>query len=229
MKDAHIQKFDAVYGATDCYYGTELRPEFTNFLESHPVSGGRGLDIGCGEGRYALHMAKKGCHVLALDRSRAGIEKLRRRAQDQNLPIIAQAADIEEVAFENDEFDLIVAATVLDHLADELRRRTLAQIKAALKPGGIAYVNVFTESDPGFISKTAGKKNASSPEAGHLRDISETAGCMEYYFKAGELHSCFRDFEIIYYYEGVEPDLSHGQAHHHGWACLLTRKPGGEK
>lgn len=222
MKDAHIQKFESVYAANACYYGMELRKEFTDFLGEKAISGLKALDLGCGEGRYALYLAKKGCHVLAVDRSSAGIEKLRRAALDQGLPITARMADIEDFVFEKNEFDLIVAATVLDHLTEDLRRRTINNLKAAVKPDGTLYINVFTESDPGFaIKKTAA---AAIPQPAPS-DISETAGCMEYYFKAGELLSFFMDFDVLYYHEGVEPDLSHGQAHHHGWACMLARKP----
>ncbi|MEZ4550327.1 MAG: hypothetical protein R2874_07585 [Desulfobacterales bacterium] len=35
---------------------------------------------------------------------------------------------------------------------------------------------------------------------------------------------CSGDLEVLYYYEGTEPDLSHGRPHDHGWACLLARK-----
>jgi hypothetical protein len=57
------------------------------------------------------------------------------------------------------------------------------------------------------------------------KNISDTAECMEYYFESNELKSFFCDFNIHYYYEGIEQDLSHGQPHDHGWACLLASKP----
>lgn len=229
MKDTHIRKFDTVYGTTDCYYGTDLRREFTDFFEKISISGWTALDLGCGEGRYSLYLARKGCHVDAVDRSAAGIRKLQDHAEEKRLPVTARVADIEEFDFDARRFDLVVAATVLDHLDDGPRRRAIAGIKDTLKPGGIAYINVFTESDPGFAHKKKAEQ-AWHPTAGPDRpagkDVSETAECMEYYFKAGELRACFDDFDLLYYYEGTELDLSHGQAHHHGWACLLARKPG---
>ncbi len=219
MKDGTIKKFDSVYGSNDCYYGVKLRQEFTDFFNQKSISGQTVLDLGCGEGRYSLFMAKKGCDVVAIDRSSEGIEKLKKQAGHQGLSISAEVIDIEDFIFEENQFDIIIAATVLDHLSDELRLRTINGIKKALKPGGTIYINVFTVNDPGCI------QNQNTTDAKSSSNVSDTAECMEYYFEPDELTSVFRDFNILYYYEGLEPDLSHGRPHNHGWACLLACKP----
>jgi len=149
MKESHIQKFNAVYQSSDCYYGQELRPEFTDYFDKREIKGRLALDLGCGEGRYALYLARKGCHVIAIDRTPAGVEKLKTLAQSQNLPVTANVTDIADFVFPKNRFDILVAATVLDHLTETLRLQTMRQIKNALKPGGILYVNAFTVNDPG--------------------------------------------------------------------------------
>jgi len=219
MKDAYIKKFDSVYGSNNSYYGFELRKEFTDYFKEKTISGQTVLDLGCGEGRYSLFMAQKGCDTLAVDRSSAGIEKLKKMAKTHRLPISAKVIDIENFIFEENKFDIIVAATVLDHLSDELRQKTIKGIKKALKAEGTLYVNVFTVSDPGHTLR----QNA--PSEMNSENISDTAECMEYYFDSNELKSLFCDFNILYYYEAIEPDLSHGRPHDHGWACLLAQKP----
>ncbi|MDA3898031.1 MAG: class I SAM-dependent methyltransferase [Desulfobacteraceae bacterium] len=219
MKDAYIKKFDSVYRSIDSYYGFELRKEFTDFFQQQPITGKSALDLGCGEGRYALFMAQKGCRTIAVDRSEAGIEKLKKTTKTHNLPISAKVIDIEDFVFGENQFDIIVAATVLDHLSEKLRLSTIKGIKKALKPDGTLYINVFTVSDPGYIRRQKG------PEESNAANISDTAECMEYYFDSNELKSLFCDFHILYYYEGIEPDLSHGNPHDHGWACLLAKKP----
>lgn len=225
MKESHIHTFNAVYRTADCYYGRDLRPEFTRYFDNRDIAGLEALDLGCGEGRYSLYLAGKGCRVTAIDRSPEGVRKLLSTAGKQKatvsaiVPVSAIVMDIAEFSFPESRFDIIVAATVLDHLENGLRQRAIAGVKGALKPGGIVYINVFTTEDPGFLLKT-------SAGAEQAADVSETAVCMEYYFKPGELKTLFADFQILYGYEGLEPDLSHGRPHHHGWACLLAQKPG---
>lgn len=228
MKESHIRKFNTVYQSSDCYYGLELRPEFTAWFEDKNLEGMEALDLGCGEGRYSIYLAKKGCRVTAIDRTPAGIQKLQALAMARRLNIEASVKDIADFVFEENQFDVIVAATVLDHLTEDLRRHAIGGMRAALKPGGIIYVNVFTVDDPGYLLKQLppqrAPKNGTQP-SGDGTDASDTAFCMEYYFDKDELSTLFADFDIRYYYEGLEPDLSHGRPHHHGWACLLARKP----
>ena len=223
MKKSHINKFNAVYGSSDCYYGLELRREFIDYFAKKELTNKHALDLGCGEGRYSLFMARHGCHVTAIDRSPVGIQKLQHISKKHRLSIITKLIDIAEFDFSpdnyDDHYDVIIAATVLDHLAEKLREKTVSNIKKTLKPSGILYANVFTKSDPGYNIK---QNYSAAPDS---TDLSDTAECIEHYFDHNELKTLFNDLETLYYYEGIEPDLSHGHPHHHGWACLLARKP----
>ncbi len=216
-KDNH-RTFNRFYQAPDYYYGLDLRPEFTEFFADKDLTGATALDLGCGEGRYTLYLAQKGCHVTAVDISRAGLDKLGKAAWKERLPVTIRAADVAGLAFSDQTCDIIVAATILDHLEKKARTKTIAGIRSALKPGGILYANVFTVEDPGYRRQ---RKNSAESEPG----VSDTAGFMAYYFASEELRQLFGDWSIHYYYEGLEPDHSHGRPHAHGWACLLAEKP----
>jgi 2-polyprenyl-3-methyl-5-hydroxy-6-metoxy-1,4-benzoquinol methylase len=218
MKKSHIDKFNFVYGLSDNYYGQELRPEFTDFFNGKDCRNMMALDVGCGEGRYAIFLASLGATVVAIDRSTVGIEKLSEKAQKKGLKIKAVDVDVADFIFSENIYDIVVAATILDHLPQEHLADTASKIKMALKPDGILYVNVFTVSDPGYEIQ---QRQGNLPS----NDVSDTAECMEHYFQSGELKSLFKDFDILYDYEGLEADLTHGTPHHHGWACLLARKP----
>ena len=58
MKESYLKKFNTVYASEDCYYGMELRTEFTDYFSKKNISHQNALDLGCGEGRYALFLAK---------------------------------------------------------------------------------------------------------------------------------------------------------------------------
>ncbi len=217
MKKKHLDKFNSVYRRYDDYYGIALRPEFIHYFSGRDCSGMDALDLGCGEGRYAIFLAELGARVTAVDRSPVAIEKLSAKAKQKGLAIEAVNADIADFDFAANAYDIIVAATILDHLPQEILPATAARIKSALKSEGILYVNVFTVLDPGYL-----QHHAQAPA--NSTYVSDTADCMEHYFQCGELRNLFEEFDILFDYEGVEPDLSHGAPHDHGWACLLARK-----
>ena len=220
MDNHKKETFNSFYGEQNFYYGLDVRPEFADHIDAHPPESMLGLDLGCGEGRYAMFLAQRGCRVHCIDRSEAGLEKLAKEAGMNDLPVSIQQGDVADFDFSSNRYDIIVAATILDHLDDSVRREVVNGIKSSLKPGGVLYANVFTVQDPGYRAEH-NRLNKQGPEG-----VSDTSVFMAHYFDHGELKNMFNDFEILYYYEGVEPDLSHGDPHTHGWACLLAEKPG---
>ena len=207
--------FNRAYNRSDMYYGWHVRPEFHDFFNKVPLDGCRTLDLGAGEGRYAVYLARRGCRVLAVDFSATGINKLSAIADQHHLPVATELCDLAVYAFPENTFDLVVAATILDHLENPARERAVRGIAKALKPGGLLYVNVFTTQDPGYRAVT--------DQAG-LSGVSDTSFGMAHYFAPGELRDCFSAMTQLYYYEGLEEDLSHGRPHSHGWASLIAKK-----
>jgi len=212
-KKEKVNGFDATYQGSEMYYGWEVRPEFQDFFGPTTFSGHRALDLGAGEGRYAIYLARRGCLVEAVDFSASGLNKLKAIAERHGLTITTRLSDVADFHFEKSAYDLIVAATILDHLETPVREKTLTGISRALKPGGLLYVNVFTTRDPGY-----GATGPATP------GVSDTSFGMAHYFEPGELKDCFADLTSLYYYEGIEEDTSHGRPHHHGWASLIARK-----
>jgi SAM-dependent methyltransferase len=209
--DSEAEQFNALYCANHSYYGTAVPQEFTEFLAGRPADSLNCLDLGAGQGRYSLHMARAGAMVRAVDYSRVAMAQLAGVARAERLAIATEVADLCAYDFPVGEYDLIVGATVLDHLGDFCRKRLAVSMVTALRPGGVVYCEVFTTSDPGC--------GGSQGEC-----CSETAGPVRYYFTTGELRQLFPQLTVASYREGMKKDLAHGAPHRHGLALLIGVK-----
>ena len=114
-------------------------PEFQtdpNRLLMQAVDGrkpGRALDVGMGQGRNALALARLGWDVTGFDVSAVGLAKARAAAAAQGVTIHAVHAADEEFDFGLDRWDLIA-------LLYAIEKRSVLRVKAALRPGGLVVV-----------------------------------------------------------------------------------------
>jgi SAM-dependent methyltransferase len=65
------------------------------------------LDIGCGTGRHAIELAKRGYNVTGVDLSESQIARAREKAKEAGLMVDFQNADARALPFE-DKFDLAI-------------------------------------------------------------------------------------------------------------------------
>jgi tRNA (cmo5U34)-methyltransferase len=110
----------------------------------------RALDVGCGAGNYSLKLCEylPGLRVALVDLSQPMIDRARQRLGPRVES--AQAADIRDVDFAPDSFDVILAAAVLHHLRAPLEwEHTFERFHRWLKPGGGLWVfDLVTHEDP---------------------------------------------------------------------------------
>ncbi len=62
--------------------------------DDSPESGRRALDVGCGTGRDAIHLAKKGWQVTAVDLEERALEKARQRAAEEGAEVDWMIGDV---------------------------------------------------------------------------------------------------------------------------------------
>jgi SAM-dependent methyltransferase len=106
--------------------------------------GGPVLELGCGTGRVALHLARRGHEVVGLDCDPELLAVLEERGA--GLPLSTLAADACD--FELDEpASLVLAPTHLLQLLDDSAERSesLRCIAAALRPGGLLAAAIIEE------------------------------------------------------------------------------------
>ena len=110
-----------------------------------PWLSGEVLDYGCGLGNLALAAAERGCRVRALDASTVAIAHLRALAAARGLPITAEQGDLRDHVPARQAFDTVVSIGLLMFFACSDARRQLARLQAAVRPGGVAAINVLIE------------------------------------------------------------------------------------
>ncbi len=121
--DAMAYDYDKLYGETRDALGkpTSVFVDFFVQLDQQNV---RVLDIGCGQGRDAIFIARKGHRVVGVDISTNGIRDLKAVAARENLPIEGVVADT--ATYEPDGmFDIVLIDRTLHMLVRSARLSTL--------------------------------------------------------------------------------------------------------
>jgi 2-polyprenyl-3-methyl-5-hydroxy-6-metoxy-1,4-benzoquinol methylase len=124
------------------------------FVEQLPV-GALVLDFGCGLGRNALPLARRGFRVSACDVAEAGPRLTAERGSEEGLTIDAVACDGVSIAMGDGSVDGILAWSVLDHvtLADAT---SLAQEFARIaRAGALLLVSIDEDKskDPESVAE----------------------------------------------------------------------------
>jgi SAM-dependent methyltransferase len=96
------------------------------------------LDIGCGTGRHAIELTRRGYTVVGVDLSASQLQRAREKAAEQGLRIIFQQQDARSLPFQH-EFDLAIMLCeggfpLME--TDEMNYQILQSAANALKPGG---------------------------------------------------------------------------------------------
>jgi SAM-dependent methyltransferase len=110
--------------------------------------GERVLDMGCGAGRHAFEMYKRGADVIAFDQDADELATVREwfaAMRDAGEVPAGAEADVKEgdalsLPFADGEFDRIVAAEVLEHIPDDTT--AIGELARVLRPGGTIAVTV---------------------------------------------------------------------------------------
>ncbi|WP_428820917.1 methyltransferase domain-containing protein [Microbulbifer sp. MCCC 1A16149] len=196
--------------------------------------GQRVLDLGCGEGRHAIHlMLTDAVDIFGIDLSLRDITTASERAQ----PFIAagqQAGRVQfgvgnalQLPFSDDFFDVVICSEVLEHIEDY--QGVLGEINRVLKPAG-----VFAATVPAFFPEWVCWKLSDAyheVEGGHIRIFREkqlrsTIEALGHQFfarhKAHALHAPFWWLKCLLWGRDAHPAIA---AYHRFLVWDLMQKP----
>jgi len=104
------------------------------------------LDVGCGTGTLAM-VAKERIgttgRVSGIDAAPRMIALARQKAARRGCTLDFQVGLIEQLAFPDQSFDVVLSTFMMHHLPDDLKRQGLAEVARVLKPEGRLLVTDF--------------------------------------------------------------------------------------
>src|SRR4030095_11344767 len=104
--------------------------------------GARVLDAGCGNGRYAVGLARRGYAVTGVDRSPALLDEARARIDEAAMSVRLEAGDLLALP-PGPVYDAVVCRGVLNDIVANIERATVfGALARVLRPGGILLFDV---------------------------------------------------------------------------------------
>lgn len=198
--------YDEVYSKPEYYWGRQPNRLCEQAVACFPPGfrAGKAIDLGCGEGRDLIDLARRGFDAVGVDISRPGLDKAARWATAEGLTVRTIAASLTDYRLA-ESFDLVYSSGTLTFLPPAARSEAFANYKQWTRPGGIHAFNVFVEKP--FL--------ATPPDW----------GIDEYFYRSGDLMATYWDWEILSVTEVIFDCNSSGVPHRHAMDVLIARKP----
>ena len=135
-------------------YRTFMNVRLDRFVEEIDLlnlsPGSNCLDAGCGPGYLSKKIQERELNITSLDSSQAMLELtkelLRKNASNNFKPAVLINADIEDLPFEELNFELIASAGVLEYLSSDYK--ILSEFYRVLKPGGTLIISSTNKISP---------------------------------------------------------------------------------
>ncbi|MCL2079762.1 MAG: methyltransferase domain-containing protein [Oscillospiraceae bacterium] len=196
--------YENVYGSINEYYWgvnpSQMCLEVVKLMP--PDRHIKVIDIGCGEGKDAVFLARCGYDVSAFDLSSSGVEKVKRLAEKAKVSVNVFKADILEYRL-NCHYDILFSSGVLHYIKPELYAEIIGNYKTHTNENGLNIFNVFVEKP--FIAPAPEKEEAQL-------------------WYSGQLLTYYRDWLIEDFTEVIFECDSSGISHQHAMNVMYARK-----
>jgi len=206
---AHYRAWEKEYSKKGSLWRYESETEVAGYLKC-----GKLLEVGCGNGKTLLSIARQDFDIAAIDISRKAIE-LAQKAVGENGKIIFLEGDVCDLQFGDGLFDGIVCSFVLQHLLEGEREKAIFEMRRVLKPGGFLFVDVFSMED-----MRHGKGMEVEPET-----FKRETGILTHYFTEPELRALLENFELVDLKKVEETKNYSGKKYLRSFFRVVCRKP----
>lgn len=211
--------FDRDYDTTDALFGRDPERIVRTHIDLLPASGDV-LDIGCGQGRNALCLARRGRPVVAVDPSQAAVDIVARAATAEGLPVTTVRSGFAELADPKTPFAGVIVVGLIQLLPPPEVDRLVASIRRWTATGSVLFVVAWTMEDPRYqeIAASWSPLGRGSFRAGdgRVRTFLPPGGALE----------LFPEWEVVEHVEELGDWHRHGDgpAERHGRVELVARR-----
>jgi cyclopropane fatty-acyl-phospholipid synthase-like methyltransferase len=139
-----VSFFDVAYEGTPPWDIGRPQATIVRQAEAGEISGSV-LDVGCGTGENALHLAERGHQVLGVDAAPAAIERASAKARDRGIEAKFLVWDALRLAELGQTFDTAIDVGLFHSFQDEERPVYANNLRTVLQPGGRYYLLCWSE------------------------------------------------------------------------------------
>jgi len=184
LAETHPTRWDGFYGdrAKPCPFFVDGPDEnLVEWIDRGWIRPGRAFDLGCGHGRNAVLLARRGHAVDAVDYSAAALAWAAERIRDAGVQVTLREQSVFELAIAPGSCDLVYDSGCFHHIAPHRRGQYVALVVAALKPGGCFGLTCFRpEGGSGYADDEVYARRSMGGGLGYsetrLRDLWSAAG-----------------------------------------------------
>jgi len=114
------------------------------WVESGVLPHGAAIDLGCGQGRNAVYLARQGWRVQAVDFSASAVAWARERVAASAVDVTVMRSSVFGLPASLGHFDLVYDGGCFHHVAPHRRQAYVEVVAGLLRPGGCFGLVCFT-------------------------------------------------------------------------------------
>jgi len=203
----HDEDYDESYRRNPAVFGDApgpmLRDRVALLNQALPV-----LDLGAGQGRHTLHLARAGLGADAVDPSAVAVETIRKAAAAEGLDVRVTAGSFNTFEPARAPYGAILLFGLVQILTWEELAELRQRVDTWTAPGSLLFITAFSASDAACERHRQTWQqigpNSFADQRGQRREVRT-------YLEEGQVLDLFPSFEAIHHWEGLGPEHRHGE------------------
>jgi SAM-dependent methyltransferase len=162
------------------------------------------LDLGAGQGRHALWLARQGIRVVALDPSQVAVETVRAAAESEGLPVDAIHGSFESHAATGAPYGGILIFGLIQILTWDGIRELQQRLHAWTTTGSLVFITAFSSEDDSF------RRLSETLDPVGPRSFVTSDGEPRTFLEPSQILELFQGYAPVHHWEGFGPEHRHG-------------------